>query len=82
MAFSGLKINGQSYTNPSANALHIVVPGYGVVHVNEQVIPRAASSNKMKVNGLRVVIQTVSNDLGLPVVAEIHVAHAEAMADR
>ena len=82
MAFSGLKINGQSYTNPSANALHIVVPGYGVVHVNEQVIPRAASSNKMKVNGLRVVIQTVPNDLGLPVGAEIHVAHAEAIADR
>ena len=36
----------------------------------------------MKVNGLRVVIQTVPNDLGLPVGAEIHVAHAEAVADR
>ena len=59
-----------------------MVPGYGVVHVNEQVIPRAASRNKMKVNGLRVVIQTVPNDLDLPVGAEIHVAHAEAMADR
>ena len=42
MAFSGLKINGRAMQTQGRNALHIVVPGYGVVHVNEQVIPRAA----------------------------------------
>ena len=36
----------------------------------------------MKVNGLRVVSQTVPNDLNLPVGAQLHVAHADATADR
>ena len=81
-AFSGLVINGQGYANPARNALHITVPGYGVVHVNEQVVPGATSRNRMRVNGLRLVITDATNELGLPVGAEIVVAHADAVADR
>ena len=80
--FSEFRINGQTYANPSANGLHIALGNYAIVHVNEQIIPGASSRNKMKVNGLRVVIQNANNPSGLPVGTEIHVAHADAVADR
>ena len=58
--FSGLKIDGKSIDNPSANLRPLIrVSGYGLVYVNEQIIPAAASRTKMKINGLRVVIDTV-----------------------
>ncbi len=81
--FSGLKIDGKSIDNPRANLRPLIrVAGYGLVYVNEQIIPAAASRNKMKVNGLRVVIDTVPNALDLPLGTQLYVAHADATADR
>jgi hypothetical protein len=80
--FTGLKIDGISYPSPARNALHILLPGYGVVHVNEQVVPGPASRARTKLNGLRVVITETPNALGLAAGTEMFVAHTEITATR
>ena len=79
---SGLVVNGQEYPNPAPNALRIPLTGYGTLFVNEQIVPGAGSRNKMRVNGLRLLINTAPNSLGLPVGAELFVAHADAITQR
>ena len=80
--FTGLRIDGIDYPAPARNALPIALPGYGVVHVNEQAIPGPASRARTKLNGLRVVITDEPNALGLPVGTEMFVAHTEITATR
>lgn len=81
-AFSGLVINGLSYDNPAPNGLRIPLAGYGTLYVNEQIVPGPGSRNKMRVNGLRLLIDTAPNSLGLPVGGELFVAHADAVTQR
>ncbi|QYJ16361.1 hypothetical protein Rxycam_02194 [Rubrobacter xylanophilus DSM 9941] len=57
------------------------LPGLGYVVVNEQQIPAAGSDARTQVNGLRVVV-TQDNLLGLPVGAQITVAHASSRVAR
>ena len=57
------------------------LPGIGYVVVNEQKIPAANSDARTQVNGLRVVV-TRNNPLGLPVGAQIVVAHADSRVAR
>lgn len=53
----------------------LTLPGIGYVIVNEQIVPGASSTAATQVNGLRLVV-TTANLLGLPVGAQIIVAHA------
>lgn len=79
---SGLRIDGIDYPAPARNALPIALPGYGVVHVNEQAVPGPVSRARTKLNSLRVVITDEPNALGLPVGTEMFVAHTEITATR
>lgn len=81
-AFAGLRIDGVAYPSPKANALHIPLPGYGIVHVHERSVPGPNSRNRIKLNGLRVVITETPNPLGLAAGTEMFVAHTEVTATR
>jgi hypothetical protein len=58
-----------------------MLPGLGYVVIHDRKMPAAAARGKLKVNGLRVVIDT-PNILGLAVGTEITVAHADAATQR
>lgn len=76
-AFTGLRILGSALPARVAPNLKLVLPGLGYVVVHDRRMPAAAAGGKLKVNGLRVVIDT-ANTLGLPIGTEITVAHADA----
>ena len=78
----GLQIDGVGYPSPAPNALHIALPGYGIVHVYERSVPGPTSRNRIKLNGLRVVITETPNPLGLAAGTEMFVAHTEVTATR
>lgn len=76
-AFTGLRILGSALPARVAPNLKLTLPGLGYVVVHDRRMPAAAAGGKLKVNGLRVVIDT-ANTLGLPIGTEITVAHADA----
>ncbi|MFZ1429884.1 MAG: choice-of-anchor P family protein [Geminicoccaceae bacterium] len=76
-AFTGLRILGSALPARVAPNLKLTLPGLGYVVVHDRRMPAAAVGGKLKVNGLRVVIDT-ANTLGLPIGTEITVAHADA----
>lgn len=75
-SFQGLRILGTALPAQVAPNLKLALPGLGYVVVHDRRMPAAGVGGKLKVNGLRVVIDT-ANTLGLPVGTEITVAHAD-----
>ena len=80
-SFVNLKVAGVPVVANMAPNTRLSLPGLGRVTVNEQILP-AGSGGRTQVNGLHVVVTIRPNLLGLPVGAEIVVAHADAMAKR
>lgn len=75
-SFAGLKVGGISIPVDVPPNTQVTLPGVGYVVINEQIQPGAGRGSHLQVNGLRIVATTV-NLLGLPVGAEITVAHAD-----
>ena len=80
-SFRGLRVLGIAYGSRIAANLKVMLPGLGYVVIHDRKMPAAAARGKLKVNGLRVVIDT-PNTLGLAVGTEITVAHADATTQR
>lgn len=77
--FGGLNIAGTPVPVDVAPNTRINLPGIGYVIVNEQKIPSPTSTDRLRVNGLKVFI-TRNNTLGLPIGTQIVVAHADSTA--
>jgi len=79
--FARLRVAGLPVSVDVRPNTRLDLPGIGYVVVNEQKIPAANSDARTQVNGLRVVV-TRNNPLGLPVGAQIVVAHADSRVAR
>jgi hypothetical protein len=79
--FSGLRVLGKAYGSRIAPNLKVLLPGLGYVVVHDRKIPAVTVGGKLKLNGLRVMIDT-PNAMGLEVGTEITVAHADASTQR
>jgi hypothetical protein len=77
--FVNLEILGQQVDATVPPNTKVQLPGIGFVVVNEQKVPDPSSTARLKVNGLRIVINK-DNTLGLPVGTQIIVAHAQSTA--
>jgi len=75
-SFGGLSVAGVAITGAVAPNTVITLPALGYVVLNEQ---PPASGGHIQVNGLHIIILS-DNSLGLPIGAQIFVAHADATA--
>ena len=75
-SFGSLNVAGVAIASTVPANTTIALTNLGYVVLNEQ---PPASDNHIQVNGLHVYV-TTANSLGLPVGAEIFLAHAEATA--
>jgi hypothetical protein len=77
---SDLTIAGVPLGNVTDENVRIDVPLVGYVILNEVIEPAPGSTERLRVNGARLVVELLG--AGLPVGTEITVAHAESMAHR
>jgi hypothetical protein len=77
---SDLTIAGVPLGNVTEENVRIDVPLVGYVILNEVIPPAPGSTERLRVNGTRLVVELLG--AGLPVGTEITVAHAESMAHR
>jgi hypothetical protein len=77
---TGLRVLGTQIPISVQPNTQLPIPGFGVLVINEQIIPADGAEGATTVNGLRLVI-TRANVLNLPIGSEIIVAHAHASAE-
>jgi hypothetical protein len=80
--FANLRVGGVAVEANVPPNTELDLPGIGSVIVNEQIVPGPDSKGRTQVNGLHITVEEAGNLLGLPVGAEIIVAHADATAKR
>lgn len=79
--FVNLRVAGVPVAVDAPPNTKIALRGIGYVIINEQSVPSPTSRARTQVNGLHVFV-TKDNALGLPVGAEIIVAHADSAVAR
>jgi hypothetical protein len=77
---SDLTIAGVPLGNVTEENIQIDVPLVGYIILNEVIPPAPGSKQRLRVNGARLVVESLG--AALPVGSEIIVAHAEASASR
>ncbi len=74
---SALKIAGVPIGDVTGANRRITVPGIGYAILNEQIFPQPRTHQRLRVNGLRVVV-TQQNRFGIEAGADLAIGHAES----